>query len=775
MLKACRLTLVSLTLLGVLAWSVSAQEKSAWVNARDCGASGSQYSTGAVTVAGSNQITVQDVGDFQVGQGVMVSRCNVRYLRKMLYGPKKVLQGSRALKDEVEMRGYDGAAGSWLIYVLDVAPGPNPSFRWSDDIGRTWHQGGPLDREWHALSGGTEVRFAPDKLDWTEGYAVTFSARDQLVTRIEKIEGKVLTLRDPANRSANDAVVRHCDNSALQDAIDKALKEKRNVFVPPGWYRLAAGLRIRNASSLTFEGASAENVTFDISEGEGACVTLSVGEEVNLRNFTMLGNTGFADADIAGYLNVAGAWGLWGMSLRPCNAVSISSTERVLVENCHARKMSCEAFVSGGNSRAVKPPGKHTISTTYLRCSAIDCGRNAFNDVLCGSENTSVLYCRIVDVGGCSWEGAGRFIRFIGNYVRNSGTVAMGNLGPLNHDETYPDLGAGQHIIADNVFEGGGYYGGKIGSCAVVTCHGSTQVIIRNNLFVNFNSPAIYANGWCDTRHYPAANTIITGNIVDLSCLAGASVPRCGVEISANETIAANNQIYVRGAVDPTVTGIRLREPALNVNVHDNLIRNCGTGIATLRAQGRVAEVIDKQTFMLPGSSGVPMVRAGSHGYRGWQVVWLQGDKAAGTSTIESCDPETFRFKLTQPRDMKVGDVLEIYPPYGANWDLHDNTISDCTHPVFLDSYGSGTSLFRGNTITRGGATGVKEALALKGRFTVVDNTFSGFDEAGSVALGLYPDRWGKAMNNLCRGNVFEGCPAVVGEGAKGLWDATQR
>jgi hypothetical protein len=775
MTKACKLMLVSLAMLGALSASASAQDRSSWVNARDCGASGSQFSTSAVTVAGSNQITVKDVGDFQVGQGVMVSRCNVRYQRKMLWGPKKVLQGARALKDEVEIRGYDGSAGSWLIYALDVAPGPNSSFRWSDDIGRTWHQGGPLDREWHPLSGGTEIRFAPDKLDWTEGYAVTFAARDQLVTRIEKIEGNVLTLRDTANRSADDAVVRHCDNAALQAAIDLAIKEKRNVFVPPGWYRLAAGLRIGNASALTFEGASAEDVTFDISEGEGSCLTLAGGTEVNVRNLTMIGNTGFADSDIAVYFNLQGAWGVWGMSLRPCNAVSIASTERVLVENCHARKMSVEAFVSGGNSRAAQPPKKHTITTTYLRCSAIDCGRNAFNDVLCGSENTSVLYCRIIDVGGCSWEGAGRFIRFIGNYVRNSGTIAMGNLGPLNHDETYPQLGAGQHIIADNVFEGGGYYGGKIGSCAVVTSNGSTQVIVRNNLFINFNSPAIYANGACDTRHYPAANTTITGNIIDLTAVEGAPVTRCGIEVSANDTIVADNQIYLRGAAEPNVTGVRLREPALNVNVHDNLIRNCGTGIATLRAQGRVAEVIDNQTFKLPEYSGVPMVREGSHGYRGWKIAWLSGGKATGTSVIESCDPQTFVFKLKEPREMKVGDILEVYPPYGANWDLHDNTIVGCTNPTILDSYGSDSSLLRGNTISRGDATGVKEAVVLKGRFAVLNNTFSGFDEAGSTALGLYADRFGRAMSNLCRGNTFDRCPVVVREEAKGLWDAMQK
>ncbi|MHB8995327.1 MAG: hypothetical protein ACYC63_08785 [Armatimonadota bacterium] len=776
MIRNCWTAAIVVWLCAACLVAASAADQSSWVNVRDFGASGSEYSTGAVTAAGSKQITVKDVGDFQVGQGVMVSRCNVRYQSKMLRGPKKVLQGARALKDEVEIRGYDGAAGSWLIYALDVAPGPNSSFRWSDDIGRTWHQGGPLDHEWHALSGGTEVRFAPEKLDWTEGYAVTFAARDQLVTRIEKIEGNVLTLADAANRSADDAVVRHCDNVALQAAINQAIKEKRNVFVPPGWYRLAAGLRIGNASAVTMEGASAETVTLDISEGQGACVTLAGGTEVNLRNLTMLGNTGFADADIAGYFKLQGAWGVWGMSLRPCNAVSIASTERVLVENCHARKMSVEAFVSGGNSRAVKPPGKHTISTTYLRCSAIDCGRNAFNDVLCGSENTSVLYCRIVDVGGCAWEGAGRFIRFIGNYVRNSGTVAMGNLGTLNHDDTFPELGAGQHIIADNVFEGGGAYGGKIGSCAVVSSFGSTQVIISNNLFVNYNSAAIRASGVCDTRHYPAANTTIRGNIIDLTAVGPEKpVTRCGVEVSANSTTMSDNQIYVRGALDPMVTGIRVAEPALDVTVHDNLIRNCGTGLLTHRASSRVDQVVDNRTFLLPSWSSVPVARAGGHLYRGWPLVWLTAGKVTGASVIEGADPDSFRMKLREPREMKVGDVLEVYPPYGANWDFHHNTFTSCLKPVILDSYGSATSAFRDNILTREGATGVTAAVQVLGRFQLIGNHFSGFNEPGAAALALSSGHHAEPPVNIYHNNVFERCTAVIAAENKALWEAADK
>ena len=93
--------------------------------------------------------------------------------------------------------------------------------------------------------------------------------------------------------------------------------------------------------------------------------------------------------------------------MKHCNAVNIDGTERVLVENCHASRMSGECFVSGGPSRGtVKPGQSHSQGITYLRCSVTHSAHNAFNDVICGTENTSVLHCRIVDVGGCALQGS---------------------------------------------------------------------------------------------------------------------------------------------------------------------------------------------------------------------------------------------------------------------------------------------------------------------------------------------------------------------------------
>ena len=196
----------------------------------------------------------------------------------------------------------------------------------------------------------------------------------------------------------------------------------------------------------------------------------------------------------------------------------IRNTERVLIENCHASKMNCEASTARA-TRAAAPsePKAYTKSLTYLRCSATNCDGNAFNNNDL-AENTSVLYCRIVDVGGCTWEGASRFVRFIGNYVRNAGTVAMGNIG--SRAEHLEQLGSGQHIVADNVFEGRMLLRGPRRRLHGHRRGGATQVIIRNNLFVNFNSSAIALMD-VDVRAHAARRQIatITGNIIDMTCL----------------------------------------------------------------------------------------------------------------------------------------------------------------------------------------------------------------------------------------------------------------
>jgi len=720
-----KLTWISLVLLGRFA--IAPAGEPGWLSVTDCGASGSAYQTTAVTTAGSNEITVAEVGDFQVGQGVIVSKCNPHFERCILKPPENPY-GTGPLGDAAALRGYDGSSGSWLVFLVEINSAEPLRFRWSDDMARTWKGDKvPVTFDWQALSGGVEIKFK--KQDWQPGQMITFHARDHLLTRIERMEGDRLTLAEPAGRAVADAALRHFDSEALQQAVARALKENRNLFFPAGHYRLMAGLAVSGPEGIVLAGARGGRAVLDISEGYGPCVRLAGGSEATVRNLWMVGHTALGEGPGWHSFLTSSGKACWPVGLKPCSAMHIRNTERVLVENCHASKMNCEAFYCQGDSRSgAKEPPAYTRSLTYLRCSATNCDGNGFNNNDL-AENTSVLHCRIVDVGGCSWEGASRFARFIGNYVRNSGTIAIGNIG--SRAEHLEELGSGQHIVADNVFEGRTFYNGRPGGYIVRAACGATQVIVRNNLFVNYNSCGIEIIPGGDARHLPTSNATITGNIMDMTAVGEPPLARTAIHAGSSGVIISDNQVYVRGAEDANLTAIRLTEPAVNLIVHDNLVRACGTGLLGDTARSLVGEIVDARTF-LAGRGSVPLERRLSHRYRGWNLAWFRGDKPEPHSRIESFDPETLRFQLQEPGEMQIGDRFEVFAP-SANWLIHDNTLTGCLRPVVLNSHGSDTSLVRGNLIERGGARSA-QPVAVTGQFKLLDNHLVGFDERSGAA-----------------------------------------
>jgi hypothetical protein len=750
-------TIIAYIMAIVICGAVWAQGPGAegWLNVQDLGASGSDFQTTAKTTADSNVIEVADAGDFQVGQGVMVSRCNIQ-VKSLLYGPGSPYRTKRDLEGAVEMRGYDGAAGSWLVYILEVDGGDPATFRWSDDLARSWTQRQvPVTHDWQKLSNGIECKFAQQ--DWEPGHMIVFILRDQLVTTIEAVEGNSLTLADPANRSAEDAVVLHNDTAALQAAIDRAIKDKQSLYFPNGRYLLSGRLSVRGASSITLQGQSSTDTILDISNGTGACFSLYGGKEVTARNFRMVGHTSMAEAP--GSFRTSSNQGFWACALKGCSAMTIHGTERTLIENVHAYHMASEAFYSQAACRSGdNEPEQYQKSLTYYRCSVTDCAANAFNNHDTG-ENTSVLYCRVDGAGWHAAEMPAKFFRFIGNYVRNAGPVTVGDMS--HRPDHLHRLGCGQAVIADNVFEG-------IGKCGGVNInHGSGQVVVNSNLFINFNGPAIRATSVTTDNSFPSRNITISNNIIDLTHPGDDARGRTGITVSASNTIVSNNQIFVRGECDEPTRGIRISEPAMNVNVHDNQVSNCGIGIITGRAKGTVREVIDDRTFL---TSRIPLEWRTSHLYRGWGVAWLTGNDVTGQSVIDHFDAETTQFILREPREIKQGEAFEIFPPAGANWRIRNNTITGCETPVLLDSYGSETSIFEGNTITRGRVTGVEVALLVHGWFQIIGNTISGFDEEGSVGMSLYLDRAGRELPRVCARNVFENCAIPVAESKPGLW-----
>ena len=255
---------------------------------------------------------------------------------------------------------------------------------------------------------------------------------------------------------------------------------------------------------------------------------------------------------------------------------------------------------------------------------------------------------------------------------------------------------------------------------------------------------------------YPSSHVTVSNNMIDLTAEADrAANLRAGINIATSDVIVSNNQIYVRGDVDPNTTGIRVAGSAVHVTIHDNIIRNCYQGIITGRAATSVAEVLSADTFK--GGREIDKEWEYSHRYRGWFAHWLTGVNAHTMSAFDSFDAKKLTFAIKEPLLMNEGDRFAYYPGQ-AEWVLHHNTISGCGRPVVLDSYGSDSSLFTDNLITRGLATGVAQAMAVKGNFTVERNTFAGFDEAESQALVIYPDPLRKSWEARSTNNVFRNC-----------------
>ena len=210
----------------------------------------------------------------------------------------------------------------------------------------------------------------------------------------------------------------------------------------------------------------------------------------------------------------------------------------------------------------------------------------------------------------------------------------------------------------------------------------------------------------------PPTKGLLEGpTIMDMTAMGRDSEPRYTIAVSASDVIIADNQIFVRARQsDPAVAGIRLGKPAVNIDVHGNQISLCGTGIEAHRYFGRLGEVIGDTTFIETGQ-GIPFERRRSHRYRGWGVAWIEGQRVAGTSAIAAFDPETLQFHLTESRELKPGQVFEVFPPGGANWLIRDNTVTGCVRPVVLDSYGSATSVLRGKPLS-----GVKSSIEVSFR-----------------------------------------------------------
>jgi len=677
-----------------------------FLNARDFGALGSRFETTVQSSVGSDIFTVENSGDFKVGNEVVVFGCNIHTECEVLFtrrdtspvNPRPWIH-NQPVDGRIKLRGWTGEGGSRAVYFIDIHPGRHDVFRWSDDFGRSWHEDVPITEGWVTLHGGVEVKIDEFE-ERTYGCTAVFVCSDRMIATIEKVEDNRITLSRKANKKALCRMV-HSDSSAIQSAIDTAISQHKGVFLPNGRYRITRSLHIENAKSFTFEGESGEKTIIDNSLGhcgtetaEGSCFIFEGGEEVTLRNLRMEGCFGYDDRDISRWLTECAGSSVWGFYFVKSNATCIHSTRRVLVENCHARRMSAECFYAQGNGRdGNHEPQQYNTCVTYLRCSVEDSARNAFNDNDF-SEGASLIDCRIRDIGGNAWEGASRFVKITGCYMRNCGPVAIGNIRTRNPN--FDILGSGQHIITNNYFESGITYG----TAMIVVGSYASQVTVSNNVFVNFNSNAVRVMGETQSSDTPPENVIITANSFDMTAVEEKSRQRCAVSISSDYVTVSDNQIYVRGERDENLTGLRITDDVTRLIVHDNSLAGCGCGIVAEKVRGAVGNVISDTQFThfdpaIPDIGVKPMLlRRTSHRYRGWKLTWIDEKPE---STIADFDPETFVFRLEAPANLQPGDGFYIYSPSALPWSIHHNIIDNTKVPMMLDTCSGKRARLDGN------------------------------------------------------------------------------
>jgi hypothetical protein len=554
-----------------------------------------------------------------------------------------------------------------------------------------------VSREWFKLTDGVEARFR--KFDWQPGQSVAFHARNRLVATVKGIRGKSLVLSERATIDASDAIVRHHDQKALQGALDRAIVEKKGLFIPSGRFRLSTGLWMRN-SSVRIEGASREETTLDISEEHTAVFWIAGGREVTIRNLGMLGHTGFLELPAHNSFTSNTGYAFWPtanqqMEIKGCAAANFVGTEHLLFEDLKVSRMASEAFYSHGADRYGKPPyiqsphegmpelhKQYTKSCVFHRCHVSDCGFNAFNNND-HAENTSILHCHVERVTNFC-ENASRFTRIIGNYCLDGCATSV-------HGGSIEDphkVGPTQAIIADNVFEGETFLGGiSVGNSA-------TQVIISNNIFNGFSKE-------CAIMILGGKRVIVTGNHIDMTRIGdNPDNARCAITVEASNVSIADNQIYARGERSGKVTGIHVADHAVNVNIHDNLIENCHCGFRTgarvYVQQGEEgnfefhhteSEVVEKLGSCAFRDKSLPLPCDTIMPYHAWTLRWLTGANIGKTSVIESYDPKNRAISLKEDIAMSVGDKFALYPR-NANWHIHHNTISDCKIPMIVELAG---------------------------------------------------------------------------------------
>ena len=288
---------------------------------------------------------------------------------------------------------------------------------------------------------------------------------------------------------------------------------------------------------------------------------------------------------------------------------------------------------------------------------------------------------------------------------------------------------------------------------------------------MNYNATAIALYSRRTTKSFPAGYISVSGNIIDLSNAKGPGIKRNGIEIGASDAIVSDNQIYDRRDDNGKTTGILLLDPARNIQLHNNTVKNCGKGIYAHGVSSKIGKIINGRSFE-SATSGIPPERHLSHLYRDWhiEVVSVSGESTSGV--IEYFDPVDIVFHLRGSLEFKTGDAFTAYPDF-ANWNIHDNIVDSCVYGIILRSMTDSTRILRNNTITAAVGEKLSCGIIAEGGWRISGNTIAGVSGSDSIGLFLRNETFSKKKSSLrVSDNVFENCDSPVIEAAAGIWDA---
>ena len=221
------------------------------LNLHDFGRVGSDFKTTAVCTADSKKFKLDCVGDFAVGDEVIVIGSSPEIIMERLFERKDSSPVNRRtwihnqpLGERALLRGYDGTQGDWVVYFFDMCPEMPDVFRWTKNFGVDWSEDIPLTEGFITVDGKIRVKINDFKeREW--GCTAAFVCSSRLISTIEKIDGNTVTLSNAATVAAKCEIM-HSDSAAIQRAIDTAIAEKKSVFLPNGKYKITKGLRINN-------------------------------------------------------------------------------------------------------------------------------------------------------------------------------------------------------------------------------------------------------------------------------------------------------------------------------------------------------------------------------------------------------------------------------------------------------------------------------------------------------------------------------------------------